>query len=439
MSRVVVIGAGAMGLAAAYRAVKLGHQVDLIEASPEPGGMAGHFDFDGISIERFYHFVCHNDLPTFALMKELGIGDKLVWRPTTMGFFSGNTLHPWGEPISLLKLPGVSLIDKLRYGLFAFVCTRRNHWPAIENESAKSWIIRWSGAANYDRFWKPLFAHKFYEYADNISAAWIWTRIRRVGRSRKSIFQEELGYIDGGSITLINSLVAAIQSLGGRVHLGNPVQQITVEQVTAQQNRVTGVQTAKGHFPADAVICTAPTPLVSAMIPELPSEWKDRYNAIHNIGVICVIFKLTRSVTPHFWVNVSEPDIDIPGVIEFSNLRKVHRARRRPGRRSIRVAPAHQPQTHNPGHRRHQSRSSPPRPAHLRARLPLQDPARPDSHRWPPDRRHLLLLSRRPRHRRKRSRWRSHGRIHHQRQTSPHRTLGSLTTLSQVSSSSSAS
>jgi len=322
MSRVVVIGAGAMGLAAAYRAVKLGHQVDLIEASPEPGGMAGHFDFDGISIERFYHFVCHNDLPTFALMKELGIADKMIWRPTTMGFFSGNTLHPWGEPISLLKLPGVSLIDKLRYGLFAFVCTRRNHWPAIENESAKSWIIRWSGAANFDRFWKPLFAHKFYEYADNISAAWIWTRIRRVGRSRKSIFQEELGYIDGGSITLINSLVAAIQSLGGRVHLGNPVQQITVEQVTAQQNRVTGVQTAKGHFPADAVICTAPTPLVSAMIPELPSEWKDRYNAIHNIGVICVIFKLTRSVTPHFWVNVSEPDIDIPGVIEFSNLRK---------------------------------------------------------------------------------------------------------------------
>ena len=120
-----------MGLAAAYRAVKLGHEVDLIEASPEPGGMAGHFDFDGISIERFYHFVCHNDLPTFALMKELGIADKMIWRPTTMGFFSENTLHPWGDPISLFRLPGVGLIDKLRYGLFAFVCTRRNHWPAI--------------------------------------------------------------------------------------------------------------------------------------------------------------------------------------------------------------------------------------------------------------------------------------------------------------------
>src|SRR5271155_5175097 len=102
-----------MARPAPYRAVKLGHQVDLIEAAPEPGGMAGHFDFDGISIERFYYFVSHNDLPPFALMEELGIGDKMIWRPTTMGFFSGNTLPPWGDPISLFRLPGVSLIDKL--------------------------------------------------------------------------------------------------------------------------------------------------------------------------------------------------------------------------------------------------------------------------------------------------------------------------------------
>ena len=142
MSRVVVVGAGAMGLAAAYRALKNGHQVDLVEAAPEPGGMAGHFDFDGTSIERFYHFVCRSDYPTFALMEELGISDQLIWRPTSMGLFTGNKLHPWGDPISLLRFPLVGLIDKLRYGIFAFVCVRRNRWSALENESAKDWIIR---------------------------------------------------------------------------------------------------------------------------------------------------------------------------------------------------------------------------------------------------------------------------------------------------------
>jgi protoporphyrinogen oxidase len=322
-----------MGLAAAYRAAKDGHEVDVIEASPEPGGMAGHFDFGGVSLERFYHFVCHTDLPTFALMEELGIADKMRWRKTTMGYFDG-ALHPWGDPISLLRYPSLTLLEKMRYGLFALVCVRRNSWPAIEHESAKDWIMRWCGRSIYDRFWKPLFDHKFYEYADNISAAWIWTRIRRIGRSRKSMMEEQLGYIEGGSITLVNALIEGIKAHGGRVHLGTPAQQV----MTAN-GRVTGVQAAGQTFAADAVICTTPTPLVSALVPDLPEDWKLRYEAIHNIGVICVIFKLARAVTPHFWVNISVPELEIPGIIEFSNLRSV-------GGDAIVYVPYYMPVTH---------------------------------------------------------------------------------------------
>jgi protoporphyrinogen oxidase len=315
MARVVVIGAGAMGLAAGYRAAKEGHSVDVIEAAPEPGGMAGHFDFGGLSLERFYHFACLSDHPTFELMQELGIADKMKWRKTTMGYFDGR-LHAWGDPISLLKYPGLTLYEKLRYGLFAFVCVRKNSWDAIEHESAKSWILRWCGPSIYERFWKPLFDYKFYGYAENISATWIWTRIRRIGRSRKSMLEEKLGYIEGGTLTLVNALMEGIKAHGGRVHLGTPALR-----VTSADGRVTGVQTEQQTFEADAVICTSPTPYVSAMVPDLPEDWKQKYDAIHNIGVICVIFKLAHMVTPHFWVNISAPGIEIPGVIEFSNLR----------------------------------------------------------------------------------------------------------------------
>ena len=88
MSRIVVLGAGPMGLAAAQRAVTLGHEVDLIEADSKVGGMAAHFDFSGTSIERFYHFVCKSDTPTFALMEELGIADKMRWVDTSMAYYS---------------------------------------------------------------------------------------------------------------------------------------------------------------------------------------------------------------------------------------------------------------------------------------------------------------------------------------------------------------
>jgi protoporphyrinogen oxidase len=318
MSRVVVVGAGVMGLAAAYWAARDGHEVELLEAAPDPGGMAGHFDFDGTSIERFYHFICHTDYPTFDLLKELGIADTLHWRTTTMGLFSEGTLHDWGNPVALMRYPSLSIVQRLRYGLFAFVCVRRKSWPALENESAREWITQWCGQAVYDQLWKPLFQHKFYEYAGNISAAWIWTRIHRIGRSRKSLFEEELGYLEGGSITLVNALIAAIEKHGGVVRLGQPVMQIT-----AENGSVTGVQTAAGHVAADAVICTVPTPLLGGMVPDLPEAWKQRFAEIHNIGVICVIFRLKRSVTPHFWVNISEPNIEIPGIIEFTNLRDI--------------------------------------------------------------------------------------------------------------------
>jgi protoporphyrinogen oxidase len=316
MKRVAIIGAGVMGLAAGYHALKAGHQVVVYEADKIPGGMAAHFDFGGLSLERFYHFVCKADRPTFELMEELGLGDRMRWVRTRMGVFTGGRLHEWGDPIALLKFPGLSPIEKLRYGLMMFMATRRQTAGALEHLSAKDWIESWCGRRVYDAMWRPLFDLKFYEYADNISAAWLWTRIKRVGTSRESLFQEELGYIDGGSETLVRALVDAIETKGGSVRLGAPVTEVVVE-----GGRVKGVRSGDTVEAFDAVMSTVPTPFVSKLIPGLPEDTKRAYNAIHNVGVVCVVFKLRKSVTPNFWVNVFDPTMAIPGFVEFSRLR----------------------------------------------------------------------------------------------------------------------
>jgi protoporphyrinogen oxidase len=307
-----------MGLAAAYQSLKDGHEVDLLEASCDPGGMAGHFDFGGVSIERFYHFVCRADEPTFTLLNELGMGDKLRWKPTSMGFFSHKRLQNWGNPIALLNVRGPKLVTKLRYGVFLLACTRKKKWPDLEHTSARDWIVRWCGIDGYESFWRTLLEYKFYEYANSISAAWIWTRIKRVGSSRKSIMQEELGYIEDGSQSLIDALVNAIIKMGGRIHLDSPAQKVTVA-----NGSVSGVQTPAGYLSATYVISTVPTSIIPNLVPDLPEEWKRRYTAIKSLGICCVIFKLKRSVSPHFWVNIGEMDHEIPGVVEFSNLREV--------------------------------------------------------------------------------------------------------------------
>jgi protoporphyrinogen oxidase len=233
-----------------------------------------------------------------------------------MGYFIDGRLHEWGNPVALLKFPCVGLLSRLRYAMLAFISTHRERWDSLETQSAREWITRWGGSEVYNRLWKPLLELKFHEYADNISAAWIWTRVKRVGRSRKSLFEEELGYIDGGSETLINALSAAIEFFGGRIRVSTPAVRIM-----SANGHVSGVQTPQGILGADAVISTMPIALVSATVPDLPADWKAKYDAINNIGVCCLLFKLKKSVTPHFWVNIAEPGIEIPGIIEFSNLR----------------------------------------------------------------------------------------------------------------------
>ncbi|CAN5920921.1 NAD(P)/FAD-dependent oxidoreductase [soil metagenome] len=333
MARVAVVGAGAMGLAAAYHALKAGHRVTVFEADRVAGGMAAHFDFDGLSIERFYHFICKADRPTFALLAELGIADKLIWRNTSMGYFIDGRHYRWGDPLALLAFPKLGLAAKLRYGLHMLHSTWRRDWSNLETLSAKDWIVGWEGARTYDLLWRRLFDLKLFEYADNISAAWIWTRIKRVGTSRSSPFQEQLGYIEGGSQALIDALVEAVARQGGVVRLG-----ARVSEITSTAGRVSGLVADGEQLAFDAVISTVPTPFVSGLIPGLSDTAKARYDAIGNIGVVCVVLKLARPVSPHFWLNVSDPAIDIPGIVEFSNLRRLPE--------TVVYVPYYMPQTH---------------------------------------------------------------------------------------------
>ena len=164
--------------------------------------------------------------------------------------------------------------------------------------------------------WRKLFELKFYEYTSSLSAAWIWSRIRRIGRSRYDLFKEKLGYLEGGSSTLLNAMKKSIEDSGGQIRLSAPVKEVVLA-----GGEVKGVLTDNGLEPFDKVISTVPLPYINAMVPELPQEVKSKFAAIKNIAVVCVIAKLKKPVTENFWLNTNDPEMDIPGVVEYSNLR----------------------------------------------------------------------------------------------------------------------
>lgn len=312
---VAVLGAGPMGLACAYRLLKLGRQVTIYEADSRIGGMSASFDFDGLTIERYYHFICAPDTSLFAMLRELGLEDRLRWVSTRMGFYYNGVLYEWGRPDRLLAFPHLDLVSKVRYALNVLYSKSVKDWSRLDRLEARSWLKRWLGERAYDVLWKSLFDYKFYEHAGSLSAAWIAARVQRVAKSRKSAFEESLGYLEGGSETLLAALDREIRAAGGRIALGS-----RVLEVVASEGRVRGVRTPQGTTAHDAVIATIPIQYLPRMVPALGAAERAKIEAIDNIAVACVILKLTDSVTPYFWTNVNDPGMEIPGVIEYSNL-----------------------------------------------------------------------------------------------------------------------
>jgi len=340
-----VIGSGPMGLACAYELLKNNHQVDVYERDDRVGGMSASFDLEGIKIERYYHFICLPDTPLFELLKELNIDDKLCWRDTKMGFFYNGVLYKWGAPIHLLTFPQLDLISKLRYALHIFYTKSINNWDSLDKVNAIPWLKKWVGEKAYSMLWDYLFEYKFYEHKENISAAWIGTRIKRVAKSRKNVFTEKLGYLKGGSDTLLSALEKRVLALHGNIYLS-----AGVESVTSVNNQVEAVVVNGEKRCYDGVVSTIPLPFVPRLVPELPTETIAKINGIANCGVVCVVLRLRHALTENFWLNINDPEMEIPGLIEYSNLNPVREENDKPNTTTIPegivYVPFYMPKTH---------------------------------------------------------------------------------------------
>lgn len=313
--RIAVLGAGPMGLAVAYQLARDGHCPVIYEADDRIGGMTASFDFSGQKIERYYHFHCISDHAFLKVLDELGIGAKMRWVKTRMGYWYLNQVQDWGNPVALLKFKGLSLAAKVRYGAHAFLSTKRDDWKPLDDVEATGWIKRWVGDEAYEVLWRRLFEYKFHHFTGNLSAAWIWSRIRRIGRSRYDLFNEKLGYLEGGSETLLQAMQADIQKNGGEIHLRTPVQEVLIE-----DGKAAGLLVEGKRLTFDRVISTIPIPYIPKVIPGLPAKALEQFKAKNNIAVVCVIVKLRKALTRNFWLNTNDPEMDIPGIVEYSNL-----------------------------------------------------------------------------------------------------------------------
>ncbi|WP_127355925.1 NAD(P)/FAD-dependent oxidoreductase [Actinacidiphila soli] len=305
-----IIGAGATGLTAAYDAVKAGHQVTVLEAADELGGLAASLqvggEAGGVPLERYYHHIFRSDRAMIELIEELGLGDDLRFhRPTTAVFRDGE-LHPFSTPLEMLRFPSFSLLDGIRFGASSAALKVIRGGERFNDRTALSWLRRWAGRRATETVWEPLLRGKFGDRADEVSMAWLWARVH--------CRTFELGYVHGGFERVYAALRDAVAERGGKVEFGKAVE--TIRQPDA--DRPVTVTTADGaRHDFDQLIVTTPQPVFAkaADVPADDTVWRNQY-----LGATCFVLELDRSVIPYYWLNINDPDFPFLAVVEHTRM-----------------------------------------------------------------------------------------------------------------------
>ncbi len=319
---VYIIGAGFTGLTAAYELSKRGIPVVVLEADSEVGGLAADYTLpDGQQVERFYHHWFTNDVHVMALIKELGLQERVVVRPTNTGLYFANTIFRLSSPLDLLKFTPLPFLDRLRLGWMALAVRRVKDWRTLEGRTAAEWLRSMGGDNVYRIVWEPLLRGKFGPYADRVGAVWFWNKLKLRGSSRGKGSAEELAYFSGGFGALARGLADAVRRAGGRIENGRTVRGL---------HRAEGglvIDTDAGERPAAAVLCTAAPALAADLFAGAASSegeraWLEGLRKIEYLANTCLVLELDRPLSKTYWLNVNDPTFPFVGVIEHTNFER---------------------------------------------------------------------------------------------------------------------
>jgi protoporphyrinogen oxidase len=308
-SSTAVLGGGALGLTLAYRLAQGGERVVVFEREPEAGGLAAGFRVgeNGPWLEKFYHHLFRTDTDAIALIGELGLGDKLYWgKPNTSSLIDGKPYRLDGA-LPVLTFAPLPIWDRLRLGAVAAAMKALPNADPLEGKTASQWLSRWMGQRAYELAFAPLFRGKFGEYADQIAMPWFWARIH----CRTSA----LGYLRGGFQQLYEKLVVGIEAHGGEVRLGTEVRSVRLEEEGGYR-----IATAAGEERYDCVVSTLPPRVTFKIVPDLPTDFRARYDWRLAYGAHCLILALDRPLLKDiYWLSIADAGYPFLAAVEHTN------------------------------------------------------------------------------------------------------------------------
>jgi protoporphyrinogen oxidase len=316
--KIIIVGGGFTGLAAALKLQERGFDVTVLEADDTVGGLAGTFQFqDGVVLEKFYHHWFNNDEYIPMLAQALELEDQIETHSSETGMYFNNRIWRLSSPLDLLRFTPLSLLQRIRLGLLVFQVRLVKDWKSIEHLTIRDWLVGLCGEEVYRVVWEPLVNSKFSNYSDRVNAVWMWKKLVLRGSTRNQKGAEELAYFKGGFGRMAEAVVKKIEKGGGSVITG-----CKVVSADTRSDSLVSLQTDKlGAVQGDAFLFTPSLSLVAQIMNEAgPLEWIESLRRVNYLGNICITLRLDRSLSGTYWLNVNDPGFPFVGVIEHTNF-----------------------------------------------------------------------------------------------------------------------
>lgn len=319
-SHIAVIGGGFTGMVCAFRLLRAGYRVTILEREVELGGLSATQSYGSFNWDRFYHCILTSDKPLLSLIRDLGLESELRWNKTKVGLFAHGELHQMTGPTDLLRYRHLSLLSKARLAIMTWYITRLRNGRKLEGIPLCQWTRRLFGKNVYSQIWEPLLRCKLGEMRKYASAAFLWGTIVRLASTREKGpgTQECLGYLHGGYGTLFKRLQQTVNSLHGETSLG-----VDIRGIGAGRSDVPGegvlIRARHKDIYVDGVVLTTPNRVVASMLQVEDHQYKERLGQVMYLGIVCTVLVLKRKLSSFYVTNVAEK-IGFTGVIEMTNL-----------------------------------------------------------------------------------------------------------------------
>ena len=299
--RVVIVGAGFTGMAAALELLDHGVEVTVIEADKTAGGLAGGFKQKEWKwpVESFYHHIFTNDQEAFSIAKRVGV--KLMVKSVATDARSEGSVDRLDTPISLLKYRKMTLVGRVWMGVGLMLLKVSPMWTYrwYEKTTITKTLPMMVGKEGYTKVWEPLMKAKFGKFLSQVNLAWFWARVKKRTKS--------LAYPEGGFVVMAEKMVEEIKRKGGKVVFETKVKSVK------RAGAVWLVETEKEKIEAEMVLLTVPGPIAAKLVGA-----KER-----KLGYLwgqTLVLELKRSLMKSYWLNILEKDWPFLVAVEHDQL-----------------------------------------------------------------------------------------------------------------------